>query len=136
MSGKDVQEFLEEWTHDPRGVRPVFQALAEYLKERGAVTELKVRPEVSISLRAGLAEQKVRPLFCLVDVVEDAEGRWLSVCFYAQAVTDPEERGDVVPQGLLGEDGYCFDVDSPDPELDRYLKPRIEESVRFARNQG
>ncbi len=57
-----------------------------------------------------------------MDIVEDIEGRWLSVCFYADTVADPDEKGNLVPKGLLGEDGYCFDVDGADLDLEEYLR--------------
>lgn len=63
----------------------------------------------------------------MVDVIED-DPRWLSVCFYEEMVTDPEERGDSVPGGLLGEDGICFDVDAFDETLLSYIKQRITEA--------
>ena len=71
-----------------------------------------------------------------MDVIEDVDGRWLSVCFYADTVSDPEERGNLVPLGLLGEDGYCFDVEEPDTVLEAYVLERIDEargSVRAGR---
>ena len=43
-------------------------------------------------------------------------------------MTDPEERGDSVPGGLLGEDGICFDVDAFDETLLSYIKQRITEA--------
>jgi hypothetical protein len=52
-------------------------------------------------------------LFALVDVIDDdPAARWLSVCFYADMITDPEELGDVAPGGLAGEDARCFDLES------------------------
>ncbi len=132
----EIDDFLEDWQEDPRGVKPVFYRLARQLKAKGAEMELVIRTGVTSSLRAKLPEQTQKPLFCLVDVVEDVEGRWLSVCFYAEAVTDPDELGNPVPLGLLGEDGYCFDLEEPDPVLENYLGPRMDESIAFARSHG
>ena len=132
----EIEAFLEDWHEDPRGVKPLFHRLALELEDKGAELELVIRTGVTASLRAKLPDQSQRPLFCLVDVVEDAEGRWLSVCFYADAVSDPEELGNPVPQGLLGEDGYCFDLEEPDADLENYLHPRINEAMVFARNHG
>ncbi len=65
----------------------------------------------------------------MVDIVDDDPGkRWLSVCFYGDSVTDPEEAGNLIPGGLLGEDGYCFDLYANDPETVAYLKKRIDEA--------
>ncbi len=136
MAISETETFLEDWQEDPRGVKPVFHRLALELKAKGAELELVIRPGVTASLRAKLPEQTKRLFFCLVDVVEDVEGRWLSVCFYAEAVTDPDELGNPVPLGLLGEDGYCFDLEEPDAVLENYPGPRMDESIAFARNQG
>jgi len=54
--------------------------------------------------------------------------RWLSVCFYGETVSDPEERGDLVPGGLLGEDGLCFDVENGSDDFIDYLIARINEA--------
>ena len=65
----------------------------------------------------------------MVDVIDDdPESRWLSVCFYGDDITDPDELGDLVPQGLLGEDGYCFDVTEHDARIIAYLGDRIGEA--------
>ena len=39
-------------------------------------------------------------------------------------MSDPNELGNAIPQGLFNETGYCFDVDEEDPELLVYLKER------------
>jgi hypothetical protein len=62
-----------------------------------------------------------------MDVI-DEDPRWLSVCFYGDMITDPEEKGDLVPEGLMGEDGYCFDVDENDPEHIDYICRRLDEA--------
>lgn len=135
-----VQAYLTRWQTDPKRVRPFFARLLEAL--RGPETEMEFveRDGVSASLRAKIAgldkNAASGELFCLVDVIEDVDGRWLSVCFYADTVNDPEERGNLVPLGLLGEDGYCFDVEEPDPVLEAYVLERIDEargSVRAGR---
>ena len=65
----------------------------------------------------------------MVDVIDDdPEDRWLSVCFYGEMVTDPQEAGDLVPEGLLGEDGYCFDMYEYDEQEVAYLKERLTEA--------
>ncbi len=113
------QEFAAQWHEDILSVRPVFEALARDLAARPDVTlALVERPGVSFSLRATRAGQSLRPLFALVDVVdEDPARRWLSVCFYADCVTDPNEMGELIPLGLLGEDGHCFNLEGPDDAI-------------------
>ena len=131
-----VQAYLMRWQADPKRVRPFFEHLLEALRGPENEMEFVERAGVSASLRAkiampgkGAASAIVsRELFCLVDVVEDVDGRWLSVCFYADTVSDPEERGNLVPLGLLGEDGYCFDVEEPDSALEEYVLARIEQA--------
>ncbi|MFZ5563507.1 MAG: hypothetical protein ACOZBW_05595, partial [Thermodesulfobacteriota bacterium] len=72
-------------------------------------------------------------LFAVVDVIDDDPGnRWLSVCFYGETITDPDERGGLIPGGLLGEDGYCFDMDEADDALTTYLQKRMDEAYSAA----
>jgi len=125
-----VEAFLSEWTHDPKGVK---QGLVRFIEAAsavpGAAIELVSRPGVTHSLRVTHPACAPRPLFALADVIEDPEGRWLSACFYADAVTDPEERGNCVPGGLLGEDGYCFDYEAPDLAFEDYIAARLAEAA-------
>ena len=63
----------------------------------------------------------------MVDVIDDDPAdRWLSVCFFGDTITDPVGMGDLVPGGLLGQDGHCFDVEAVSM-LD-YVKERIQEA--------
>lgn len=119
-----IKDFLADWQEDQRHVRPFFSRLLARFVELNANLDFVVRKGVSASLRAGL-NPGTRPLFCLVDVVEDRGGPWLSVCFYADTVTDPEELGNLVPRGLLDEDGYCFDIEQPDMDIELYVHARI-----------
>ena len=127
-----VQAYLTRWQADPKRVRPFFARLLEALRGPENEMEFVERDGVSASLRAKIPGPNKSAasgeLFCLVDVVEDVDGRWLSVCFYADTVSDPEERGNLVPLGLLGEDGYCFDVEEPDSVLEDYVLERIDEA--------
>lgn len=130
----ELQKFLNEWTEDANAVKPLFEAACARLGAMPDVQlEYKGRPGVSHSLRARHTAQKKRQLFVLVDVIDDDPAeRWLSVCFYADLVSDPEERGDVVPGGLMGEDACCFDIDSPDDEIRAYLLNRLDEAALAA----
>jgi len=84
-------------------------------------------------LRAAHPGQKDRSLYVMADVVDDdPRDRWLSVCFFGDMITDPEEKGDLIPDGLLGEDGYCFDITEPDDKLATYVEARIEEAYHSA----
>lgn len=129
-----IERFTREWTTDQRRVRPLFLDLLARLTAWDASLDFVVREGVSASLRAAWPRPASdRPLFCLVDVVQDEGGPWLSVCFYADDVTDPENLGNLVPQGLLGEDGYCFDVEEPNPAVERYLAERMAQAAAAAR---
>jgi hypothetical protein len=72
-----------------------------------------------------------------MDVIDDdPDSRWLSVCFYPDMITDPEERGNIIPLGLLGEDGYCFDYDEWNEEFLRYLETRLDEAHENASKEA
>ena len=125
----DLDAFLASWTEDENAVKPLFLSLYSLLQGLdGVELEYKGRPGVSHSLRALYPGRKDRPLFVLVDIIDDVpEARWLSICFYADLVTDPEELGDVVPGGLAGEDARCFDVDAPE-DMEPFLLERLKEA--------
>ncbi len=124
--------FIDGWTTDASGVKPLFTAMCRTLEAMpGVRVEYKGRPGVSHSLR-GLVQGE-RPLFVLVDVIDDdPQNRWLSVCFYADLVSDPDEKGDVVPGGLMGEDARCFDVDDPQG-VEEYMLDRLREACATAK---
>jgi len=88
------------------------------------------RPGISYSLRArAKTENEEGTLITMIDIVDDdPDNRWLSVCFYGDCVTDSEEEGDLVPGGLLGEDGYCFDLYENNQNTIAYLEQRIDEA--------
>lgn len=127
---------LDAWTEDPANVRPAFIDLRDALSTKETVAfSFKSRPGISYSFRGyvpktGNANGR---LFVMMDIVDDDPmNRWLSVCFYGDMITDAEEIGDLVPGGLLGEDGYCFDLYEDDPAAIAYLKERIDEAHRNA----
>jgi hypothetical protein len=132
-----VQQFLDEWKSDSLGTKPVFQFLYQELQGREGVTlDWVPRPGISYSLRASHENQADRPLFVMLDVIDDdAEERWLSVCFYGDMVSDPEELGDLIPGGLLGSDGYCFDVSEGEEGLKQYVGARIREARENAKGE-
>lgn len=130
----ELNGFLAGWEIDPLNAKSAFKSYEEYLASLpGVKLEFKARPGVSYSLRAKNESQKNRDLFVLVDVVDDdPENRWLSVCFYADMVTDPEDMGDLVPQGLFGEDAMCFNLDEDDAKISEYIASRIREAAKNA----
>lgn len=129
---RDLEEFIEQWQDSPEQNRKIFLHLQSVLKSLDdVILEFVPRDGVTYSLRAKHPNQKEKSLFVMVDVIE-GEPRWLSVCFYAQMVTDPGEKGDFVPQGLLGEDAVCFDLDEYNDEGLKYVQERIEEAYRSA----
>jgi len=129
------ENFMVDWTVDSIGIKPVFQALhADLLKREHVALEWVHRPGVSYSLRASHVYRKKAKLFVMVDVIDDdPEQRWLSVCFHKDMIQDPEGRGDLAPGGLLGTDGYCFDISEPDEALRDYVMLRIGEAYETAR---
>lgn len=126
----DIHSFIAEWEDNGSNTKQAFVEIFEHL---GALAETRLdfnpRPGVSYSLRPVHTAQSNRPLFAMVDVIDDdPSDRWLSVCFYGEMVTDPEEAGDLVPEGLLGEDGYCFDLYAYDEEEVAYIKARLTQA--------
>ena len=128
----DMVRLLDGWTDDPQNMKTAFVELKNKFQGREGVNfSFKSRPGVSYSLRvnARKSRQKDRPLFALMDIVDDqSKSRWLSVCFYSYLVTDPEGEGNLVPEGILGEDGYCFDLFEYDRDLITYIEQRVDEA--------
>ena len=134
---QELSTFLQEWkdTHDTNGNKKTFLHFREYLAGKEGVTlDFIARPGVTYSLRATHRDQKDKDLFVMVDVIEDVE-RWLSVCFYGDMITDPEEKGDFVPGGLLGEDAVCFDLEETNATLIQYIETRLDEACLNAVKQ-
>jgi len=132
-----VEHFIHTWTETESGTKQAFSELYEHLKTLDDTTfDFNERPGVSFSLRPKHKSQKRRSLFAMVDVIDDNPGeRWLSVCFYGEMITDPDEAGDLIPEGLLGEDGYCFDLSEYDQDEIQYLKYRLSEAHENAREK-
>lgn len=129
---EELDLFITTWPENSEECLALFLDLKEYLSALDlADIEFHARPGLTYSLRGVHKTQSKKPLFVMVDVI-DADPRWLSVCFYGEMVTDPEEQGDYVPGGLLGEDGMCFDVEDGTPERISYIKERIAEAYEKA----
>ena len=138
MSGNEaateIESFIESWAGDDQPMRDWFQRIYQELKSLPDVElQFAGRPGVSYSMRPKHVKQQGRDLFAIVDVIDDdPDERWLSVCFYEDMITDPEERGEVIPEGLSGSDGYCFDMFDNDEVLAQYLLARISEAAASA----
>ena len=128
---KNLSDILDQWTQDEMNMKDAFLRLADRFSEKSrAALSVVSRSGVSHSLRARVkAEDEEGTLITMIDIVDDdPDNRWLSVCFYGDCVTDPEEEGDLVPGGLLGEDGYCFDLYENNQSAISYLEQRIDEA--------
>lgn len=130
---KELDDFIASWTETEAGTRAAFLRLKSHLEDKEkAELAFKARPGVSYSLR-GICPGHDRQLFVMADVIDDdPSSRWLSVCFYGDMISDPDERGDLIPGGLLGEDGYCFDMDEGEDALLTYIETRIDEAYQSA----
>jgi len=133
----ELVELLENWKNDPQKMKKAFLIMKDKLLDKeNTILRFKSRPGVSYSLRAYFSgldnKQKHQPLFALVDIIDDdPDNRWLSICFYTQMVTDSEEIGNLVPEGILGEDGYCFDLFEFDETLIAYIKQKVDEAHTY-----
>jgi len=126
---RDVERFLDGWEDSAREVKKSFVLLKNYVADKtDLIFNFKARPGVSYSLRVKHRLQKSRELFVIMDVIDEPENRWLSICFYPDMITDPDDKGVLIPLGLLGEDGYCFDFEEWDEEYLQYLLARIDEA--------
>jgi hypothetical protein len=126
----EIEAFLDGWKGDVQPMRDWFRLFCQELSSMDGVTLAFVaRPGVSYSIRPVHKMQIERDKFAIVDVIDDdPDERWLSVCFYEDMITDPNERGELIPGGLAGKDGYCFDLCENDRELALYLLDRLKEA--------
>ncbi|WP_419655403.1 hypothetical protein Dvar_44870 [Desulfosarcina variabilis str. Montpellier] len=132
MALQELDDFLADWEDTEEKNKAVFERLKTFLEKKEGVTlNFNPRPGLTYSLRATHVNQKEKSLFAMVDVIEDTP-RWLSVCFYGAMITDPEENGDFVPEGLLGEDAVCFDIETWEDGLIAYVESRLEEAWQSA----
>ena len=130
----EIESFIESWTGDDQPMREWFKRFYLELKSLADVElQFAARAGVSYSMRPKHAKQQRRDLFAIIDVIDDDPAeRWLSVCFYEDMITDPEERGELIPGGLAGSDGYCFDMFDSDEGLAQYLLARVSEAAASA----
>ncbi len=132
---KEIEKFIDDWQGSSPEAKKVFIHFKEYLqKKEGVNLFFNARPKISYSLRAKHINQKDRDLFVMVDVIDDdPENRWFSICFYEDMITDSEEKGDIIPEGLLGQDGYCFDLEDYDESSLSYIEKRLDEAWESAK---
>ena len=125
-----MKKFIDDWEENDARTKQAFTELLAHLNSLEDITlDFNARPGVSYSLRPRHANQKERSLFAMVDVIDDdPKERWLSVCFYGEMITDPDEAGDLIPEGLMGEDGDCFDLYEYDTDEIAYLKERLTQA--------
>ena len=132
---KDMCNLLEGWTGDSLYIKKAFIKFKDNLLKKDNITVNFIsRPGITYSLRATVKEnpQTDKPLFVMVDIIDDdPENRWLSVCFYGDMITDPDDNGDFVPEGLLGEDACCFDLEEEDSSVLEYIQQRIDEAYTY-----
>lgn len=137
-AAKELAPLLNQWTDNENHTRQCFERLKGRLESKDGVHfKCVARPGISYSLRVAHDNQQERDLFAMVDVIDDdPDDRWLSVCFYGDMISDPDELGDYVPEGLMGEDATCFDVYQWDDELLPYIEARLDEACRAAAQCG
>lgn len=125
---KELDAFIGKWPDSPDQNKATFIRLKNFLAALPeTVLEYVPREGVTYSLRARHANQKNRPLFAMADVIED-DPRWLSVCFFGELITDPEDAGEYAPGGLFGEDAICFDIMEFDESAVAYVEARLAEA--------
>lgn len=134
----EIESFLNSWPGAQQSMRDAFRLFFKELQTMSGVgLSFTARPGVSYSLRPRHENQTTRDFFAIVDVIDDEpENRWLSVCFYMDMITDPEERGECIPGGLGGSDGYCFDMNEGDDDLVAYLVARLRQAGDAAASEN
>ena len=131
---EELNNFIAEWKETESKTRQAFTELIEYLQKMENITlDLNARPGFTYSLRPKHNNQENHALFAMIDVIDDdPEEKWLSVCFYGDMISDPDELGDLIPEGLLGDDGHCFDKYEYNAEEVEYLKNRLDDAYKAA----
>lgn len=131
-TAKELSTFIDGWNEASDTNKNIFLRFKDRLAAmEGVSLSFISRPGITYSLRAVHKHQTEKELFVMVDVIED-ESRWLSICFYGDMITDPGEKGDFVPGGLLGDDAICFDLEEQDDALVSYIEQRLDEAANKA----
>ncbi len=134
-TSQEISNLTDNWQNQTTKTKDAFIRLKNHLETMTGISfDFNARSGVSYSLRPRHKNQKKRTLFAMVDVIDDdPSDRWLSVCFYGEMITDPDEKGDIVPGGLMGEDGHCFDLDNWDDGMLAYIEDRLTEAYNTAK---
>ena len=129
-TAQEIESFLESWEGESQPMRDWYRLFYRELSAmEGVALTFVARPGVSYSIRPMHKNQTNRDKFAIVDVIDDDPSeRWLSVCFYEDMITDPNQQGELIPGGLSGSDGYCFDMYDNKEELGRNILDRIKEA--------
>ena len=124
----EIQNFYEQW-NDVSGMKALCNSLHSHMASfAGLHIGFVARPGVSYSIR--LLVRGTEAVVALLDVIDDdPEDRWLSLCFPDAIITDPDEEGDLVPNGLNGNDARCFSIDTMTDTVKGYLKARLGEAA-------
>ena len=130
----ELDELLGDWSDTPIQTKKAFLHLKDHLVQKTALQlDFIARPGVSYSLRAKHENQHRRPLFGMIDIIDDdPTRRWLSVCFFGDMISDPKDIGDFVPEGLWGQDAHCFDIEAWDDAAMQYVIDRLDEAYAEA----
>lgn len=128
-----LNQLLQTWEDAPSHTKKAFLHLKDHLCYKTDLTlDFVARPGVTFSLRAKHDRQQ-QALFTMIDIIDDdPTNRWLSVCFYDDMISDPDDIGDFVLEGLLGENAHCFHIEAWDGSLMRYMIDRIDETFDIA----
>ena len=130
----EFKAYMNDWAEYSQEVKNSFLALFNILSIRPDVTfDFNIRPGVSASFKSyvKMNDPPDTRLFSVIDIIDqDPQNIWLSICFYADMISDPDDLGNLIPNGLLDEDGHCFDVFEDDEGLMKYIKSRIDEAYR------
>jgi len=127
---KELELFVKGWADSPEQNKKAFVRLKDYIASKPGVNiDFLPRTGITYSLRATHENQKNKPLFAMVDVIED-QLRWLSVCFYSGMISDPDEKGVFIPEGILGDDAVCFDLEEYSEDGIQYLEARLDEAYK------
>lgn len=133
----ELKQFLAAWPEDQQDLKKCLLELKDQaLSIDNSVGSFVSREGISHSLRFALEPVpagRERPVFFLTDAIDFEGSLMLSVCFYADEMSDPEELGNEIPGALFGETGYCFDLEEYDAEFMAYLKARIHQAASSAR---
>ena len=126
----ELEALLSQWSDNAQQTPKAFHHLRAHLTRKPDLTfQFVARPGVSYSLRVKHRRQIQHPLFAMIDIIDDdPDERWLSVCFFGEMISDPDEVGDFVPEGLLGQDAHCFDIEAWDEDRVAYVMARLDEA--------